>query len=226
LITQKHADQRLDWAIEHQAYTISDWKKVTWSDECTIEKGVGIKPVWAFVRPKDQIREGDIQIVRNTGKGVKKMLQAAFGHNRRTGLIPLNGDPLAARRGVTSWVIRQLYAAFLPEIIVEGGELMHDGAGPHRRHVVRDILVEMNIRVMHWPPYSPDLNLIENLWVLMKAEMYRLHPELEYAPDNDETLQRLIEAAQEAWHNINNRTLHRLATTMPNRVQAIVDAKG
>jgi transposase len=53
---------------------------------------------------------------------------------------------------------------------------MHNGAGPYRGHVVRDILREMQIRVTSWPPYSPGLNPIENLWTLMKAELYRLHP--------------------------------------------------
>ena len=68
------------------------------------------------------------------------MLWAAFGWNRRTGLIPLNGDPLATRNGVSSWVIRELYRAYLPDIMEEGGEFMHDGAGPHRGNIVKDIL--------------------------------------------------------------------------------------
>jgi transposase len=42
-------------------------------------------------------------------------------------------------------------------------EFMHDGTGLHRGYIVQDILREMGIRVMIWPPYSPDLNLIENL---------------------------------------------------------------
>lgn len=226
MITAAHATARLVWAIEYQAYTLNDWMKVSWSDECTIEKGVGIKPIWTFVRPRDQVRLGDIQPVRCSGKGVKKMLWAAFGHNRRTGLVPLDGDPQAARGGVTSWVIRGLYESFLPDIMVEGGEFMHDGAGPYRGHIVRDILQQMNIRVINWPPYSPDLNPIENLWALMKAELYRLYPELQHAPDTDETLDALIKGAQEAWHNIDNGILYRLATTMDHRVKAVIEAEG
>jgi transposase len=76
----------------------------------------------------------------------------------------------------------------------------------------------MEIRAMEWPLYSLDLNPIENLWALIKAEIYRLHPELEYAVNNDDTLDALIRAAQEAWRSIDNGILYRLATTMENRV--------
>jgi hypothetical protein len=76
------------------------------------------------------------------------MLWAAFGYNRRIGLVPLNGDPEAARRGVTSWVIRALYEAFLPDIMVDGREFIYDGAGPYCGLIVKDILREIEIRVM------------------------------------------------------------------------------
>jgi transposase len=41
---------------------------------------------------------------------------------------------------------------------------------------------------MEWLPYSPDLNPIENLWALLKAEIYRLYPELVGTPENLEIL--------------------------------------
>jgi transposase len=103
------------------------------------------------------------------------MLWAAFGSNRSTGLLPLDGDLESPRGGVTSWVIREVYRAFLLDIMVEGGEFRHDGAGPHRCHIVTDLLGQMDIKVMAWPPYSPDLNPIENLWALVKAQIYLLH---------------------------------------------------
>ncbi|KAJ0131297.1 hypothetical protein HZ326_25614 [Fusarium oxysporum f. sp. albedinis] len=48
---------------------------------------------------------------------------------------------------------------------------------------------------MAWPPYLPDLNPIENLWALMKAEIYWLHPELTYAEDTVATQHALVKNA-------------------------------
>ena len=147
-LTADHARARLDWAQAYKLYTLEDWKRVIWSDECTIERGVGIKPVWTFVRPRDQCKEKDVRTVRPSGKGVKKMLWAAFAHNRRTSLIPLNGDPLAARDKVTSWVIQELYRAFLSDIMNDDDVFIYNSAGLYRGQIVKDILREMNIRVI------------------------------------------------------------------------------
>lgn len=79
---------------------------------------------------------------------------------------------------------------------------------------------------MIWPPYSPDLNPIENLWAIMKQEIYKLYPDLEHAADTEETRQRLIMAGKEAWQAINGQILHKLSTTMPHRVKAVIAANG
>jgi len=60
---------------------------------------------------------------------------------------------------------------------------MHDNVSGHTARVVKALREELQVQLMIWPPYSPDLNPIENLWALMKAEIYRLYPELTYAED-------------------------------------------
>jgi hypothetical protein len=51
-------------------------------------------------------------------------------------------------------------------------------------------------------------------------------PWLEYAPDNQETLQALIQAAKEAWEAIDSAVLQNLCATMSHRVQAVIIADG
>lgn len=224
-ITPENAEKRLNWARAYTNYTAEDFERVIWSDECSIERGVGARPIWTFRSPSQQLIDRDIHATR-CGKGVKQMFWAAFGYNRRTGLLPLDGDPQSTRGGVTAWIIRGVYEAFLPEILQPGDIFMHDGASVHRAFIVRQLLADLGVNVMEWPPYSPDLNPIENLWALIKAKIYEKHPELERAPNTEETLQRLIEAAKEAWHDIDMRVLKNLCYTMPHRVQAVLQADG
>lgn len=60
----------------------------------------------------------------------------------------------------------------------------------------------------------------------MKGIIYERHSELERAPDTEETLEYLVEAAKEAWHAIDEAILRHLSNSMPNRVQAILNIEG
>jgi transposase len=51
---------------------------------------------------------------------------------------------------------------------------------------------------MEWPPYSPDLNPIENLWFLLKADIYKCCPDLLKMRGDEKVLAALIETAQKA----------------------------
>jgi transposase len=59
------------------------------------------------------------------------------------------------------------------------------------------VLRYIGVELSDHPPFSPDLNPIENLWKLLKAKIIELYPELVTMKDNDQTNKLLIRALQE-----------------------------
>jgi transposase len=214
-LTPLQARKRLDWAIRYQGI---DWRRVKWSDECMVRRGQGLRPIWTFLSPREALRVQDVREARRQG-AVRQMFWAAFCHGSRTPLVPLVGN-------VNAIGIYELYSFILPWFLQSGDIFMHDNASVHTARVVKSLLEDLGVDLMAWPPYSPDLNPIENLWALMKAEIYRLHPELTHAEDTVAIQHALVLAAMEAWDNLEDRILKNLCETMPNRVNAVIDAEG
>ena len=58
-----------------------------------------------------------------------------------------------------------------------------DNAPCHKAKVLMDWLSKQKIDILRWPPYSPDLNPIENLWSLLARKVYNAI--LQYSTKND-----------------------------------------
>ena len=73
------------------------------------------------------------------------------------------------------------------------------------------------IKVLFWPAQSPDMNPMEHLWneVDNRLKKYPLRPS---NPDD------LWERIQDVWNDIETDVCQRLITTMPERVQDILNA--
>lgn len=154
------------------------------------------------------------------------MFWAAFGERKRTNLVAMKGDPDLARGGVTARRYIEVLEEYLPTILDFDSLFMQDNASIHTAYIVQDWFQEMGIELVAHPPYSPDLNPIENLWKILKAKIIELYPELIIMRDNDSTRQHLILAAQEAWDMLEDEMLETLALGMQKRVDAIKNARG
>ncbi|OCK73155.1 hypothetical protein K432DRAFT_263171, partial [Lepidopterella palustris CBS 459.81] len=79
---------------------------------------------------------------------------------------------------------------------------------------------------IEWPPYSPDLHLIEHLWWALKKLVNKLHPEFQTMGGSDEESQLFCTALKEAWRKISNSLIRKLILSMPRRLAAVRKAKG
>ena len=69
------------------------------------------------------------------------------------------------------------------------------------------------------PPYSPDLNPIENAWSLLKRELATL--------DNPRrTEDALLAEAQRIWTAVDQDKLDNMVDSMEGRLQMVVDGAG
>lgn len=182
----------------------------------TLKQGERLKPL--YVQPR-------VKPTRHS-----QMFWGAISFQLRTSLYPLLGDPNSARGGISGRCILKYLQKQLPTIVSPGLIFAQDNAPTHRAHIVQNWLSkwaeENGLKLIDWPPYSPNLNPIENLWKLLKEEICKRYPELSIMPKNNQSLQRLCEAAIEVWEEFHDDLLKKLISSMPRRLAAVITAQG
>ena len=71
--------------------------------------------------------------------------------------------------------------------------------------------------MIEWPSQSPDLNPIENLWGVLKNEVSKRQF------SNKAELWSFV---KEEWQKIPIETCRKLISSMPNRMQKVIENKG
>jgi len=70
---------------------------------------------------------------------------------------------------------------------------------------------------LDWPPHSPDLSVIENLWHLVKKKL----PVKVYSKRDD-----FVAAIQLAWTQIKQKDIDALFESIPDRIAECIRNKG
>lgn len=96
-------------------------------------------------------------------------------------------------------------------------KLMQDNARPHTSQSTRDFFTEKHISLTPWPPTSPDLNPIENIWSILKNNVNKR------SPNNLETLKKYI---QEEWDNLDDEIVKKTCQSFQRRLGALIASGG
>ena len=232
LLKKEHAEKRLKWAKAHQHWTREDWAKVAWSDECPIQKDLAHQQDWVFRHQNKEEKYAPKNIRGKSKEGdLSQMIWGCFVGNKLGTIVSIDSS---IDSNIYIITLRDNLLPYLDALATDGITditFQQDNAPVHTSKKTQafftTIASERKFVVMDWPPRSPNMNLIENLWAHLKLELHRRYPDTATLRGSPQYIrQRITERAQEVWWSIGEEVLDRLIDSMPHRVQALIDARG
>lgn len=201
---------RYRWAKEKAQWTTDDWKKVVFSDETLIEMDCGTKEVY--------VRRSRDEIV----KAVHTKHRRAFAKRLLVwGCISSSGPgPIEVIKGtLDSAKYLQILQKHIIPFAHEIEWYQQDNAPPHKTKEVMKTLFDANIEVLQWPPYSPDLNCIENIWSILKRKVAKV---------SCSTLDELANIIKSVWEHDDeiSSACKPLVNSMTRRMSAVIRSRG
>ncbi|QSZ32796.1 hypothetical protein DSL72_002375 [Monilinia vaccinii-corymbosi] len=213
-ISEKNRKLRVQFALEHLDWTDEQWDAILWSDETWVTVGSHRKTY--VTRRVDEAMDPTCVLERERKKR-GWMFWGCFSGKAEKG-------PGIFWEKEWGTIIAQSYQEYTVPIIdgwmrLHLGHLfMQDGAPGHAAKATLGELLERHIIKIYWPPFSPDLNPIENVWNWMKEWLFN------HYPTNKLSYDQLRQAVKEAWDTVEEEYLLQLLRSIRTRCQAIIDA--
>lgn len=215
VLTEAHQKARLAWALEHINWTWEQWKWILWTDETWVNPGKHKKV--KITRWPGEVLHPDClepKIRKKIGWMFWGGISGAWGKG-------------PGRFWEKDWgkITSESYCQHIVPLVAEYTSrwrltLMQDNASGHAAKATMEEMERKGIRPIFWPANSPDLNPIETIWDWIKDYLQEKYP------DVHRSYPRLRDAVNEAWNSITDEQVRELIATMPDRCQAVIEAKG
>ena len=200
-LTQKMKDQRVSWCKNHLN---TDWERVIFSDESKFQMYRITQKQWGKKRdtipvPKHPPSLMIWEAISLNGEKKLEIVSGTIDSDKYISILDKN----------LLWMTNHYYPN---ELLFQ-----QDNAPCHISKKTMGWLQSKNIRVLGWPPGSPDLNPIENLWAIIKHKV-----ELE----NPKNVSDLKEKISKIWNEIPYEILGSLIRSVPEGLQKCIEVNG
>lgn len=214
-IREANRKARIAWCRGNRYKTINAyWNRVIFSDECKIDIGTDNRVfIWRRVReewmpcclsqpPTPKFSLMVWGCITFNGVGTITVIDGIVNAQRYIDILEAHLWPVVVRHFPEDNYIYQ-----------------DDNAPVHRARIVQDYKRENNIHSMVWPAQSPDLNIIENMWLRLKRELRN--------GDRIYTTKLEVEAAvRRIWENTPVDYVQCLYRSIPRRILKVLRSKG
>ncbi len=213
LLNQRPRQKRLTWAVEKNNWTVAQWSKVLFSDESRFCISFGNQG------PRVWRKSGEAQNPCCLKSSVKfpqsVMIWAAMSS---AGVGPLCFLKSTVNAAIYQEILEHFMLPSADKLYRDADFIFQQDLAPaHTAKGTKSWFNNHGVTVLDWPANSPDLNPIDNLWGIVKRKMR------DTRPNNADELKATV---KETWASIPPQQCHKLITSMPCRIEAVIKAKG
>jgi len=229
-LSEKSQAARRTWAAEN---VDQDWRRVIFTDECTIQIGKDITRHYTIRRPGEEYQAKHLQPTFRSGR-TSLMVWGAIAYGKKWPLIRLPLSPqevatdgLGKGKGLnSSRYIKYILEGPLKRCVQAQRRarwrdvmVLEDSAPCHSSKATCTARQKLGIQSINHPPNSPDLNAIENLWHQLKMKLGRMNRRAT-------SLDELWSQIQKAWDELDIGIVNRLVDSMEERRRDVAAARG
>ena len=214
ILSELTKKKRMDFVKKWLKNGKSELGNVIWSDETTVKSHPNTRRESAYVNEKDPPL---FQAKVHSG-GISQMFWGCVSERGTGPLITIDGtmDQKLYLEVLQNHFIPELKAA---EALGGSWSLMHDNAPCHKAKSIKSFLAAEGVDMIEWPPYSPDMNPIENIWAWMKTKLANDYPV-------STTAEMMSVNFLEIWDSITPDMCARFCGKYEKRLIAVKNAKG
>ncbi|GLB38751.1 putative DDE superfamily endonuclease [Lyophyllum shimeji] len=223
-LTPRQKKSRMYWARKYRGWTEREWGRVSFSDECYVYLGDGCGRVYVTRRPGEELDE-DCVVPSFTQSSKRVMVWGVITLGHKGPLVVLE-YPGGKGNGMNSaryqeQVLEGVVLDFQARMKALKGPMtfQQDNAPSHTSKSTKKWFANHDLPLLFHPASSPDLNPIERVWHELKNRLRAL-------PHPPNTLDDLKEAVRRVWDELPIEDVDKHIRRMPDRVEAILAAKG